>query len=227
MRCVEWKGQKYPSLEDALDVSNTILHLAPERNGEVSYAAFEHEQEVVGLPLTDLAEGIRGVRMTFGDLTRQVKRLLISPCWTGMVNDGRAYSAWCMNVERLVPWRTLTGRQQLYMDHPWYIDFGEHFMTYKPKLDPHKTGDIVVSPVDDKSLMLNYLTPHGKWHIHSTYGDNQRMLRCRAESSRSGSTTRTRPESRSWTTTGSKSITTTGSWSRVLPSARAFSPEPA
>ena len=24
-------------------------------------------------------------------------------------------------------------------------------------------------------MMLNYLTPHGKWHIHSTYGDNQRM----------------------------------------------------
>ena len=23
--------------------------------------------------------------------------------------------------------------------------------------------------------MLNYLTPHGKWHIHSTFGDNQRM----------------------------------------------------
>ncbi len=23
--------------------------------------------------------------------------------------------------------------------------------------------------------MLNYLTPHGKWHIHSTYGDNHRM----------------------------------------------------
>ena len=24
-------------------------------------------------------------------------------------------------------------------------------------------------------MMLNYLTPHGKWHIHSTYGDNHRM----------------------------------------------------
>ena len=23
--------------------------------------------------------------------------------------------------------------------------------------------------------MLNYLTPHGKWHIHSTYGDTERM----------------------------------------------------
>ncbi len=100
MRSVEWNGQKYPSLEDALDVSNTILHLAPETNGDVSYAAFEHESEVSVFRLRILAEGIRGVRMTFGDLTRQVKRLLISPCWTGMVNDGRAYSAWCINVER-------------------------------------------------------------------------------------------------------------------------------
>jgi nitrate reductase alpha subunit len=24
--------------------------------------------------------------------------------------------------------------------------------------------------------MLNVLTPHGKWHIHSTYGDTLRML---------------------------------------------------
>ena len=46
--------------------------------------------------------------MNFGDITRQPKRLLTSPCWSGMMNDGRAYSAWCMNVERLVPWRTLT-----------------------------------------------------------------------------------------------------------------------
>jgi nitrate reductase alpha subunit len=176
MRCVQWNGQKYPSLEDPLDVCNTILHLAPECNGDVSYAAFEHEEEATGVPLTDLAEGIRGVRMNFGDITRQIKRLLISPCWTGMVNDGRAYSAWCMNVERLIPWRTVTGRSELYIDHPWYIDFGENFATYKPKLNPHLTGDIVLSPVDKKSLILNYITPHGKWHIHSTYYDNLRML---------------------------------------------------
>ncbi len=25
-------------------------------------------------------------------------------------------------------------------------------------------------------LMLNYLTPHAKWHIHSNYYDNDRML---------------------------------------------------
>ncbi len=176
MRCVEWGGQKYPSLEDALDAANTLLTLAPETNGEVAYAAFKHEEERVGLPLADLAEKIRSVRMTFLDLTRQVRRTNISPCWSGIVNDGRAYAAWCMNVERLIPWRTLTGRQGLYIDHPHYLDFGEHLPTYKPKLNPVRTGDVVRSPVDDKSIVLNYITPHGKWHIHSTYYDNHRML---------------------------------------------------
>lgn len=176
MRCVEWGGKKYPSLEDALDAANILLYLAPETNGEVSYTAFKHEEERVGLPLADLAEKNRSVRMNFLDITRQIRRTLTSPCWTGIVNDGRAYAAWCINTERFVPWRTLTGRQQLYIDHPYYIDFGEHLPTYKPKLDPKKTRDIVLSQVDDKCLVLNYITPHGKWNIHSTYKDNHRML---------------------------------------------------
>ncbi len=176
MRCVAWNGRRYPSLEDALDAANLLLHLAPETNGEVSYAAFKAEEERVGLPLADLAESVRGVRMTFADLKSQPRRTLISPCWTGMVNDGRPYSAWCTNVERLIPWRTLSGRQHLYVDHPYYLDFGEHLPTFKPKLNPRLTGDIVRSPEDDRSIVLNFLTPHGKWHIHSTYSDNLRML---------------------------------------------------
>ncbi len=181
MRCVEWGGNKYPSVEDALDAANVLLYLAPETNGEVSYQAFKHEEERVGMPLADLAEGVRDARVTFFDLTRQVRRGLVSPCWSGIVNDGRAYSAWCMSVERRVPWRTLTGRQHFYIDHPYYMDFGENLPTFKPKLvakpgDWKKIGDIVKSPVDDQSLILNYITPHGKWNIHSTYKDNHRML---------------------------------------------------
>ncbi|HZR93202.1 MAG TPA: nitrate reductase subunit alpha [Gaiellaceae bacterium] len=176
LRCVEWAGQRYPSLEDALDAANLLLHLAPETNGEVAHAAFSAEEERVGLPLADLAQDVRGVRMTFADLKAQPRRTLISPCWTGMVNDGRPYSAWCLNVERLVPWRTLSGRQHLYLDHPWYLDFGEQLPTFKPKLDPRATGDIVLSPGGEECLVLNFITPHGKWHIHSTYYDNHRML---------------------------------------------------
>ena len=175
-RAVEWGGQKYPGLENSLDAANILLRLAPETNGEQAYKAFKAEEERIGVPLTDLADDTRGVTMTFHDITRQVRRTLTSPCWSGDVRDGRTYSAWTLNVERLVPWRTLTGRQQLYNDHPYYIDFGEHLPTYKPKLDPVATGDIVRSPVDDQSLVLNYITPHGKWNIHSTYKDNLRML---------------------------------------------------
>ncbi|MCC6223164.1 MAG: nitrate reductase subunit alpha [Thermoleophilia bacterium] len=177
LRCVEWGGEKYPSVEDALDAANALLYLAPETNGEVAHVAFAAEEPRTGLTLTDLAEGNRNVRMTFADLTAQPRRTLISPCWTGMVNDGRAYAAWCLNVERLVPWRTLGGRQHLYVDHPYYLDFGEHLPTYKPKLNPRLTGDIVNSPTDERDcLVLNFITPHGKWHIHSTYSDNHRMM---------------------------------------------------
>ena len=40
MRCVEWGGKRYPSLEDVLDACNTLLLCAPEANGEVCYQGF-------------------------------------------------------------------------------------------------------------------------------------------------------------------------------------------
>jgi len=173
---VEWNGQKFPSLVEAREAAEVILHLAPETNGEVTYKAFQAEEVKVGVPLLDLAEKTRGIRTSFADLDRQPRRLLTSPCWSGLTNDGRAYSAYSLNVERLVPWRTLTGRQHFYLDHESYIAFGEHLPTYKPKPDPSVLQDLVVTETGEKSIMLNYLTPHGKWSIHSTYGDNHRML---------------------------------------------------
>ena len=100
--------------------------------------------------------------------------------WSGLLDKGRPYAPFTYNRENLVPWRTLTGRQHLYLDHPGYIAFGEHLPTYKPKPKPAEYADLTFSKADgssagDKGIMLNYLTPHGKWHIHSTYGDNQRM----------------------------------------------------
>ena len=172
----EWNGQVYPSVEEAVDAANLILHLAPETNGESAYRAFLAEEKKVGLPLVDLAEGVREVRYTFEEISRQPRRLLTSPIWTGIMNKGRAYSAFCLNVERLVPWRTLTGRQHLYLDHQGYIAFGEHLPTFKPNPDPRSMGDISRSRPEGKSVLLNYLTPHGKWHIHSTFGDNERMM---------------------------------------------------
>lgn len=173
---VEWDEKKYPSLDDVKHTINVILRLAPETNGEAAYRAFKAHEKTVGLPLADLGEGNQSVTTTFEDLQTQPRRLLTSPCWSGLINNGRAYSAFCVSIERLVPWRTLTGRQQFYLDHEGYIGFGEHLPTYKPTVSPMLYGDLVHSQKASGTIMLNYLTPHGKWHIHSTYYDNLRML---------------------------------------------------
>jgi nitrate reductase alpha subunit len=172
----EWNGQRYPSLKRAEDAANMILHLAPETNGELAYRAYKNMEKKVGLPLADLAEKSRHARATYKDLQAQPRRLLNSPVWSGLINDGRAYSPFTYNYDRLVPWRTLTGRQQFYFDHEGYIAFGENLPTYKPSPLPAQYGDLKLSKAEGRAKALNYLTPHGKWHIHSTYSDNHRMM---------------------------------------------------
>ena len=170
-----WGDETYPSVKDAVDAANVILKLATVTNGELAYRAYKNMEKKVGLPLADLAERHRSVRHTFDDLQTQPRRLHNAPMWSGLCADGRAYSPFTYNVERKVPWRTLTGRQHLYLDHPGYLVFGEHLPTYKPKPRPDQYSDLIFTEDTGDTLTLNYLTPHGKWHIHSTYGDNERM----------------------------------------------------
>ncbi len=170
-----WGGRTYPSLEEDEEVCNAILYLATVTNGELSYRSYKNMEEKVGLPLADLVEKSRNIRTTYADLQARPQRFVNSPMWSGLVTGGRAYSPFTYNVEKLVPWRTLTGRQHFYLDHPGYIQFGEHLPTYKPKPTPAQYADLNFTDNEAKSMMLNYLTPHGKWHIHSTYGDNHRM----------------------------------------------------
>ncbi len=174
-RATTWDGGTYPSIERDEDVCNAILHLATVSNGELAYRSYKNMEEKVGLPLTHLAEKSRSVRMNYEALQSRPHRYLSSPMWSGLIEYGRAYSPYTYNHDVLVPWRTLTGRQHFYLDHPGYLQFGEHLPTYKPKPTPAQYADNRVTEATGKTMMLNYLTPHGKWHIHSTYGDNQRM----------------------------------------------------
>ncbi len=173
---VSWASHKYPSLETGHHAADAVLFLAPETNGEVGIRAYEAAEEETGLHLVDLAEVTRDVRMTFNDLVSQPQRVLNSPNWSGIVSEGRAYSAYCQNIERMVPWHTLTGRSHFYLDHEGYLAYGEHLPTYKPPPGPQDFGDLDKSKPEGKAIQLAYLTPHGKWHIHSTYYDNDRML---------------------------------------------------
>jgi len=171
----EFDGKQFPSLKNDEEVCDMILRFATVTNGELSYRSYKNMEEKTGLQLTRLAEKIRSERVSYKELQSKPMRLHNSPMWSGLVDNGRAYSAFTYNKELLVPWRTLTGRQHFYLDHPAYIAFGEHLPTYKPKPTPTQYADLKFSTEEGKTIMLNYLTPHGKWHIHSTYGDNLRM----------------------------------------------------
>lgn len=172
---VSWEGKQYPSLFEDEQVCDAILRFATVTNGELAWRSYRNMEERVGLPLTHLAEKSRSVRVTYKDLQSRPQRFVNSPMWSGLLDNGRAYAPFTYNVECLVPWRTLTGRQHFYLDHPGYLDFGEHLPTYKPKPLPTQYADLRFSRETGPTKMLNFLTPHGKWHIHSTYGDNHRM----------------------------------------------------
>lgn len=167
----KWGGKVYPSLREDRAVCEVILAFAAETNGEMACRAYEAESKKTGLSLNHLAQDNRGIKYNFQDLCSSPKRVLTSPYWTGIVKDNRTYSAFCQNTEELIPWRTLTGRQHLYLDHEAYRAYGEELPTYKPRLDMRVTQDLDEMQNKEGAICLNYLTPHGKWHIHSTYSD--------------------------------------------------------
>ncbi len=172
---VEFGGRRYPSIYEDAEVCDTILQFATVTNGELAWRSYKNLEARTGLPLAHLAEKNRGARATYKDLLARPHRFVNSPMWSGLVENGRPYSPFTYNVEAQVPWRTLTGRQQFYLDHPGYIAYGEHLPAYKPRPGIKEYGDLRFSREAGRTMTLNYLTPHGKWHIHSTYGDNQRM----------------------------------------------------
>ncbi len=169
-------GKTYPSLKEDLSAANAVMYLSTLTNGELTVRAYENMEKKTGLKLADIAEGSKDVHINYADIQAQPRRYNTSPLWSGLMNNGRAYSAYTYNVERLVPWRTLTGRQHFYLDHEMYIAYGEHLPTYKPSPKPEAYGDLKETLKSGKARVLNVLTPHGKWHIHSTYMDNLRML---------------------------------------------------
>jgi nitrate reductase / nitrite oxidoreductase, alpha subunit len=88
-----------------------------------------------------------------------------------------SYNAGYTNVHELIPWRTLTGRQQFYLDHPWIRAFGENLSSYRPPVDLKTTAGIHgIRSNGNPEILLNFITPHQKWGIHSTYTDNLMML---------------------------------------------------
>jgi nitrate reductase alpha subunit len=124
-----------------------------------------------------MARGREHDKIRFRDVQAQPRKIISAPTWSGIESEEVSYNAGYTNVHELIPWRTLTGRQQFYQDHRWMLDFGEGSCVYKPAIDTKSIKPVLgFKPNGETELVLNWLTPHQKWGIHSTYSDNLRML---------------------------------------------------
>lgn len=160
-----------PKMETAENAIEAILTLSSATNGKMAMKAWEAEEKKTGLQLKDLAEDRQNEQFNLRDITAQPKEVISTPVFSG-TNNGRRYSPFTTNIERLVPFRTLTGRQHFYVDHEIILEFGEGLPVFKPTLPTQAFAPNEKAPNSEgKTITLRYLTPHGKWNIHSMYGD--------------------------------------------------------
>jgi nitrate reductase alpha subunit len=167
-----------PRIETAIDAAEVILMLAPETNGHVAVKAWQALGKATGRDHTHLAAVKEDETIRFRDVAAQPRKIISSPTWSGIESETVCYNAGWTNVNELIPWRTLSGRQQLYQDHLWMRAFGEALCVYRPPVDLKTITTEVNRDAREGTphVVLNFITPHQKWGIHSTYSDNLLML---------------------------------------------------
>jgi nitrate reductase alpha subunit len=164
-------------IDSDIDAAEVVLMLAPETNGEVAVKAWQNLSQTTGREHAHLALPKEDEKIRFRDVVAQPRKIISSPIWSGLESEKVCYNAGYTNVHELIPWRTLSGRQQLYQDHLWMRAFGEALCVYRPPVDTKTVKPVFDhKPNGNTPIVLNFITPHQKWGIHSTYTDNLLML---------------------------------------------------
>jgi nitrate reductase alpha subunit len=170
-------GDGQPKVETDVQMADAMLHLAGVSNGHLATQGFRFLEKRTGTELADLAAEHEGKQITFADTQVAPVPVITSPEWSGSESGGRRYSPFTINIERKKPFHTLTGRQQFYVDHDWFIGMGEMLPVYRPPLDMTALfGEAPIGEQNELGVSVRYLTPHNKWSIHSEYQDNLFML---------------------------------------------------
>ncbi|MFZ2502509.1 MAG: nitrate reductase subunit alpha [Nocardioides sp.] len=173
----EGAGKGQPKVETDIQMADAILHLAGVSNGHLATQGFRFLEKRTGTELADLAAEHEGKQITFADTQVAPVPVITSPEWSGSESGGRRYSPFTINIERKKPFHTLTGRQQFYVDHDWFLGMGEALPVYRPPLNMSALfGETPIGEQTELGVSVRYLTPHNKWSIHSEYQDNLFML---------------------------------------------------
>ncbi len=166
-----------PKVETDVHMADAMLHLAGVSNGHLATQGFRFLEKRTGTQLADLAAEHEGKQITFSDTQVAPVPVITSPEWSGSESGGRRYSPFTINIERSKPFHTLTGRQQFYVDHDWFLGMGEALPVYRPPLNMTTLfGEAPIGEENELGVSVRYLTPHNKWSIHSEYQDNLFML---------------------------------------------------
>ncbi|MBE7325011.1 nitrate reductase subunit alpha [Nocardioides sp. Y6] len=170
-------GDGQPKVETDVQMADAMLHLAGVSNGHLATQGFKFLEKRTGTQLADLSAEHEGKQITFADTQVAPVPVITSPEWSGSESGGRRYSPFTINIERLKPFHTLTGRQQFYVDHDWFLGTREMLPVYRPPLNmSHLFGEPELGTTSELGVSVRYLTPHNKWSIHSEYQDNLFML---------------------------------------------------
>ncbi len=84
---------------------------------------------------------------------------------TSDVHEDETVFPFAWFVEGKEPWPTLTGRQQFYIDHPWFLEAGEELPLHKE------------APPAGGNYPLRMTGGHTRWSIHAIWRANRTMLR--------------------------------------------------
>ncbi|GAA2558833.1 nitrate reductase subunit alpha [Pseudonocardia hydrocarbonoxydans] len=170
-------GDGRPAIDTDSKMAEAILALSATTNGRLAVEGFRELERRTGTKMVDLAEGSEEKRISFADTQARPVPVITSPEWSGSETGGRRYAPFTVNVERLKPWHTLTGRMHFLLDHDWMHEMGETLPVYRVPLDMNRLfGESRLGDTDGASVTVRYLTPHSKWSIHSEYQDNLFML---------------------------------------------------
>ncbi len=106
---------------------------------------------------------LESIRETGWVRPEHLPRAMASVCGSDLPDDG-PFVAYRNHVEDGVPFETLTGRAQFYIDHPWFLEADEELPRHKEP--PAMGGD----------YPLRLTGGHPRWSIHATNTTNRLML---------------------------------------------------
>lgn len=116
-----------PRIDTARNVADAILSISSATNGKLSQKSYEDLEEQTGMPLKDISSERAAEKISFLNITSQPREVIPTAVFPGSNKQGRRYSPFTTNIERLVPFRTLTGRQSYYVDAKFSNNLGRAY----------------------------------------------------------------------------------------------------